>query len=222
MFLSEARYVYLSVWQKNLFHQLEVAGGVFAPWADEVGGELVAFINVAADFAYPFLPIVGWLDIRIIGCPEIGFDVLLVVGVGDAGAVAKHTGFEGHGDEHGVGAEVDALGDHAADDAVDVLWQIEQAVVGTQLLLAVGELVDVTSALEAEMLERLHGGFLRERAEVEFQCLDYHVVRQVAFVDANHNPQRVAGDLLCHVDDAGVVLVALSGNKHKEAVADIE
>lgn len=202
---------------KKLFHQLEVAGGVFAPWADEVGGELVAFVDVSTDFAYPFL----LAALSLCGC---GFwlDVLLVVGVCDAGAVAKHTGFYGHGDEHGVGAEVDALGDHAADDAVDVLWQIEQAVVGTQLLHAVGELVDVTSALEAEMLERLHGGFLRERAEVEFQCLDYHVVRQVAFVDANHNPQWVAGNLLCYVDDAGVVLVALSGNKHKEAVADIE
>ena len=38
-----------------LFHQLEVAGGVFAPGADEVGGELVALVDVAADVADPLL-----------------------------------------------------------------------------------------------------------------------------------------------------------------------
>ena len=195
---------------------------MFAPWADEVGGEFVAFVDVAADLADPFLPIVGWLDIWIIGCPEIGFDVLLVVGVGDAGAVAQHLGLHGHGDEHGVGAEVDALGDHAADDAVDELWQIEQAILCAELCLAIGELVNRPAALEAEMLERLHGGLLGEGTQIELQRLENHVMRQVAFVDANHNLHRVAGDLLRHVDDAGVVLVALSGNKHKEPVANIE
>jgi len=36
-----------------LFHQLEVAGGMLAPGADEVGGEFVAFVDVAADVADP-------------------------------------------------------------------------------------------------------------------------------------------------------------------------
>ena len=39
----------------KLFHRLKVAGGVLAPGADEVGGELVAFVDVAADFADPLL-----------------------------------------------------------------------------------------------------------------------------------------------------------------------
>ena len=39
----------------KLFHQLEVAGGVLAPGADEVGGEFVAFVDVAADVANPAL-----------------------------------------------------------------------------------------------------------------------------------------------------------------------
>ena len=65
------------------FHQFEVAGGVLAPGADEVGGELVAFIDVAADLADPLL--LATLG----GCSGgLGLDVLLVVGVGDAGAVA--------------------------------------------------------------------------------------------------------------------------------------
>ena len=174
------RYKLFLIRQKKLFHRLEVAGGVFAPGADEVGGEFVAFVDVAANFADPFL---------LAACSGsgggLGLDVLLIVGVGDAGAVAQHTGLHRHGDEHGVGAEVDALGDDTADDAVDELGQIAQAVVGTQLLLALGELVDYLAALEAEVLEGLHGGLLGERTQVEFQRFQYHVVREVGLVDTD-------------------------------------
>lgn len=56
---------------------------MLAPGADVVGGELVAFIDVAADLADPLL--LATLG----GCSGgLGLDVLLVVGVGDAGAVA--------------------------------------------------------------------------------------------------------------------------------------
>jgi len=41
--------------KKYLFHQLEVAGGVLAPGADEVGWQSVAFVDVAADIADPAL-----------------------------------------------------------------------------------------------------------------------------------------------------------------------
>ncbi len=190
---------------------------MLAPGADEVGGEFVAFVDVAADLADPFL---------LAACGGsgggLGLDVLLVVGVGDAGAVAEHSGLHRHGDEHGVGAEVDALGDDTANDAVDELGQIAQAILRAELCLTFGELVDCLAALEAEMLERLHGGLLAERAEIELQRTQYHVVRQVLLVDANHKLQRVAGDLLCHIDDAGVVFVALTSHEHEEAVADIK
>ena len=190
---------------------------MLAPGADEVGGELVAFIDVATDFAYPLL---------LAACGGssggLGLDVLLVVGVGDRRAVAEHTGLQRHGDEHGVAAKVDALGDHAADHRIDELRQVQQAVLRAQLLLAAGEFVDIAAALEAEVLEGLHGGLLAEGAEVEFQCAQHHVVRQVGFIDADHQLQRVAADLLRHVDDAGVVLLALPGNEDIEAVADGE
>ena len=200
-----------------LFHQLEVAGGVFAPGADEVGGQRIAFIDVAADFADPLL---------LATCGGsgggLGLDMLLVVGIGDAGAVAEHASLHRHGDEHGVGAQVDAFGDDTADDAVDELGQVTQAVVGSEFCLTFGKLVDRLAALEAEVLEGLHCGLLAERAEVELQRAEYHVVRQILLVDAYHQLQRVAGDLLRHIDDAGVVFVALTSHEHKEAVADIE
>ena len=190
---------------------------MFAPGTDEVGGEFVAFIDVAAYLADPFL---------LAACSGsgggLGLDVLLVVGVGDAGAVAEHAGLHRHGDEHGVGAEVDALGDHTTDDRVDVLGQIAQAVVRAELCLALGEFVDRLAALEAEVLEGLHGGLLAQRAEVELQRPQHHVVREVGLVDADGNLQRLAGNLLRHVDDAGVVLLALTGHEHEEAVADIK
>ena len=72
------------------------------------------------------------------------------------------------------------------------------------------------------MLEGLHGGFLTEGAEVELQRAEYHVVRQVLLIDADHKLQRVAGDLLGHIDDAGVIFLALTSHEHEETVADIE
>ena len=92
---------------------------MLAPGADEVGGEFVAFVDVAADLADPFL---------LAACSGsgsgLGLYVLLVVGVGDGGAVAEDAGLHRHGDEHGVAAEVDALGDDAANHAVDEPWQV--------------------------------------------------------------------------------------------------
>lgn len=190
---------------------------MLAPGADEVGGEFVAFVDVAADLAYPLL---------LATCGGsgggLGLDVLLVVGIGDAGAVAQHTGLHRHCDEHGVGAEVDALGDDTANDAVDELGQIAQAILRAEICLAFGELVDRLATLEAEVLEGFHGGLLTEGAEVELQRAEYHVVRQVLLVDAYHELQRVAGDLLRHIDDAGVIFLALTSHEHKESVADIE
>ena len=207
--------------KNNLFHQFEVAGGVLAPGADEVGGEGVAFVDVAADVANPAL--LAFLCRRD-ACAPSGFrlDVLLVIVIGDAGAVGEDLGLHHAGDEQGVGAQVDALGDNATNHAVDEFGQVEQAVVGAQLLLAFGEFVDIPAALETEVLERLHGGLLAERTEIELQRPQHHVVREVGLVDADGNLQRIAGDLLRHVDDAGVVFLALTGNKDEEAVADIE
>lgn len=190
---------------------------MLAPGADVVGGELVAFVDVAADLADPFF--LSTLGLRCFG---FGFDMLLVVSVGDAGTVGEHLGFHHTGDEQGVGAEVDALGDNTTNHAVDELGQVKQTVLCAEFCLAFNELVDRLAALEAEVLEGLHGGFLAQRAEVELQRAEYHVVRQVLLVDAYHQLQRVAGDLLCHIDDAGVIFLALTSHEHKESVADIE
>ena len=192
---------------------------MLAPGADEVGGELVAFVDVAADFADPFLLAASR---RLGGSCGFGLNMLLVVGIGDAGAVAEHSGLHRHGDEHRVGAEVDTLGDDARNHGVDILGQVKQTVLRAELCLALGELVDRLAALEAEVLERFHRGLFAQRAEVELQCPQYHVVSQVLLIDAYHQLQRVASDLLGHVDDAGVVLVSLTCHEHKEAVADIE
>ena len=190
---------------------------MLAPGTNEVGGEGVAFIDVAANFADPFL---------LAACGGssggLGLDMLLVVSVGDAGTVGEHLGFHHTGDEQGVGAEVDTLGDDARNHGVDILGQVKQTVLCAEFCLAFGEFVHVAPALEAEVLEGFHGGLLTEGAEVELQRAEYHVVRQVLLVDAYHELQRVAGDLLGHIDDAGVIFLALTSHEHKESVADIE
>ena len=47
-------------------------------------------------------------------------------------------------------------------------------------------------------------------------------MRQVGFVDTDGYLQWVAGDLLGHIDDAGVIFLALTSHEHEETVADIE
>ena len=56
------------------------------------------------------------------------------------------------------------------------------------------------------------GGMLAQRAEVELRCAQNHVVSEVLYVDANHHLRRVAGDLLGYIDDAGVIVLAMTGD----------
>ena len=83
----------------GLFYQFEIAGGMFAQGADEIGGKFVALVDVAADFADPFFRARS----RGLG-GGLGLYVLLVVGVGDAGTGGKDFGLHHTGDEHGVRA----------------------------------------------------------------------------------------------------------------------
>ena len=203
----------------QLFHEFKIALAVLAPGADEVVRHFVALVDVATDFADPaFLATLSRRD----ACAPGGFDVLLVVAVGDAGRSGELPRLGYLGDEHRVGAQVEGLHHAAGDDRVDELGQIQQAVLRAQLLLAVGELVHIATTLEAKMLEGLHGGLLAQRTEVEHLGVQHHVMREVLLVDTEHELQRLVGYLLRHVDDAAVVPLTLAGNEDVEAVADAE
>ena len=111
---------------KNL---LEILHAVFAQRTFEIGWERITLVNVAAHFAHPATFAVFGFLLRL----RFGFYVVLVIIVGEGRLVGKHLGIKHIGDEHGVGAEVDALGDTAGQIGVGKFRDIEHMVDGTVL-----------------------------------------------------------------------------------------
>ena len=102
---------------KNLF---KVFLAVFAQRAFDVVGKEVALVDVAANLAHPTtFAVLGFLD----GL-RLGFDVLLVVVVGDRGLVGKHCCIKYVSDKHGVRAEVNALVDTTCQIGVGVFRDV--------------------------------------------------------------------------------------------------
>ena len=84
---------------------------MFAEGADEVGGEFVAYVFVAADLAAVDM-FACW---GRSGLLWLGFDVLLIVVIGGGGDVRQNIHIRDGGDKEGMGAQVDFLGDVAGD-----------------------------------------------------------------------------------------------------------
>ena len=87
--------------------------------------------------------------------------------------------------------------------------------------LAVGEFVDVTATLEAEMFNDKHRGLGGQHRHVEYARALDELVRIVVFVDRHRHLQGIAGDLHHRVDDAAVVDVAVTGGQHIKTITDV-
>ena len=132
---------------------------MFAPWADEIVGDLVAFIHIAASLAYPAG---GSGGAGGGGHSGLGLDMLVVVGIGERRVVAQHHSLANLGNKESVGAQVDSLVHLATDIGIGVVGDVEEAIGGTHFHFALLKLVDIASTLEAKMLYHLHGGVFGE------------------------------------------------------------
>ena len=201
---------------KNL---LEILNAVFAQRTFEIGWEGFAFVDIAAHLAHPTaFAVFGLLWLWL----WFGFYVLLVIIVGKGRLVGKHLGIQHVGDEHGVRAEVDTLGDTASQVGIGVFRNIEHVVDGAMLALAVGELIHLASRLETEMLEDLHRCLCGQHTDVEHTRVLDEVVGVVALVDGNGHLQGVTRDLNHRVHDAAVVDVVVIGGKDIKSITNIE
>ena len=191
---------------------------MFAQRTFEIGWKGITFVDIAADLADPAaFSVFGFL-----GRLRLGFNVLLIVVVCHGGLVGKDLGIEHIGDEHGVRAEVDALGDTTGQICVGVFRDIEHMVDGTVLGLAILELVHLASRLKTEVLENLHRGLCGQHRDIEHAGILDEVVGVVALINRYSNLQWVARDLNHCVHDAAVVDVVVIGGQHIKAVTDIE
>ena len=200
---------------KNL---LEIFHAMFAQRAFEIGWEGFSFIDIATHLAHP----ATFAVLRLLCGLGFGLDVLLIIVVGHAGLVGQHLGIKHVGDEHGMRAEVDALGNTASQKGISVFRDVEHMVDGTVFRLAVCKFVHLASRLEAEVLEDLHWRLGSQHADVEHAGVLDEVVGVVALVDRHCDLQGVARDLYHRVDDAAVVDVVVVGGQHIKAVADVE
>ena len=105
-------------------------------------------------------------------------------------------------------------------DGVDIAREDDQAVIRAQGG-AIGELIHVTAALEAEGLEDLEGGLHGEAVDVHDTRLFDDVVGVVGLIDGHGDLVGVVGHLGDGIDDEAVVLLAVVAGHHVEAVAQL-
>ena len=185
---------------------------MLAEGADEILGERIAFIDVAADLADVSLFALGF---------GLRLHVVLIIGVGHGLLVGKHSRFRYGADEHTVRVEIDVLFNLEGHERVDISGEEYETVVGTERR-AILELIGVSAADEAERFKYLEGRFRGQAVDVHDPGLLDYVVRIVGFVDGNGNAIGGVGDLRNRVDDETVVLLAVVGGNDVETVADIE
>lgn len=145
------------------------------------------------------------------GSLELGLDGLVVVGVGAGGTLAQHLALGDFTDEQHVAAQVLLFLYFAGEHGVDILRQIEEAVVAA---LDGGEgikLIDLSAGLHAEMLDGIEAYIIGQHADVELAGAFDDLPGQILALAGDGD----AGGIICHldgsVDDAAVVLVFLRG-----------
>ena len=111
-----------------------------------------------------------------------------------------------------------AAGEHGVHVAVDIC----KAVLAAVEIRPVREFVHVRAGLEPEVLEEAERHLLCKDAEIEHTRALDHAAGVVGLDDGDADALGLVRHLLRGVDDAAVVLVALSGAERVEAVGELE
>ena len=199
-----------------LYYQLgdgfKIRCAVLAQGADDVIRQGFAFVHPTTNLADVALLALGL---------GLGLDAVLIVGVGHGGLVRNHPCLGDGADEHAVGVQIHIALHLQAHEGVDVAGQEPQAIVAAQHIDA-GELVHRPAALETEVLEHREGSGGVQAVDVHHTGLLDDVVGVVLLVDGYGNPVGGVGHLRNGVDNQAVVLGAIIGGHHIQAVANVE
>ena len=191
---------------------------MLAEGADEVGGELLALVLVAADGAAPNSLALGGLPHRL----RLRLDVLHVVAIRGGRHLVEHFRLGDGSDEEDVRAEIDDLLHLDGDVGVGAAGDSHSAVRDTAAILEVGELIDFAPALEAEMLEQLEvGGLTDDGGSEPARTLD-EFGGQIALVESHGDAVGLHSHLRDGIADAAVVAAAVTGGDDEQAVLDVK
>ena len=153
--------------------------------ADEIIGQVFAFMDISADFTYPTLFTV---------CLRFGFHVFLIICVGHGIQIGKYTRL-GHGaDEDTVAAQINVLFHLQGEESVDITMQESQPVIGTQRRHFC-KLIYLSAGLETEVFKNGEGCIHRQTVNVHNAGFFDDIMGVILFVDAHSDTVRVIGQL---------------------------
>ena len=204
--------------KKSADNFLEVAGGVLADRADEVGGQFLALVLIAADDAAPDGLALGSHAHRL----GFRFDMFLIIGVGGRRHVRQRFHLHHLADEDGVGAHVHDLHHVGGDEGVGAPCDCQRAVGGPTAVGKIRELVHLASRLEPEVLEQSEVGLFADDGGRKVPGLLDHIVGKVFFIDRDGDAVGLGGHLHHRIGDAAVVAAIPAGRHHKQSVLDAE
>ena len=146
----------------------------------------------------------------------------MVIPVGAAGSRGQHLRLNNVCNVKHLSFNVNDVDYLAGENGVGVLRDIGYAVCHAVKIVKVCKLVNIASALEAEVLEQAVGSVLGEDGDIEFSCLCDHVAGVVFLDDGNRDLLGVAcRDLTCGVYDAAVVLAVNVRGEDLNTVAEL-
>ena len=120
-----------------------------------------------------------------------------------------------------MGAHIDVVFHLQGHESVDILLQEDQTIIRPSHIPA-GELVSRAPALETKVLENRERCVHRQAVDVHHTGLLDGIVGIVGLVDGHSHPVGFRSELGDRVDDQSVVLLAVVGGDHVQAIADLE
>ena len=181
---------------RKLFDWLKIGCTVFTKRANEIVGQLVSLVNIAANLAYIALFTLGF---------GFRFNVVLVIGVCHGFGLRNHTGFGNAANKHSVGIKVNVLLNLKRHKGINISWQENKPVIRTKRC-TVGEFVGISAAFEAERLKHSERRIGRKAVYIHDARLLNYMVRIIFLINGYGDTVRRICDLSNGVYDKSVVL----------------
>lgn len=199
-----------------LFDLVELLGGDMAEGA--ALGRIFPLMDITADGTDPLFAAVGrdgsWLG-------SICLDGCLVIAVGAGGSVRENLSVHHFPDEQGMAAQIVGFHYFQRQEGIDPLGEVINAVGTAGHMGEISELVHGAAGLHAKVLEQRELRLGGDGAQIELPGVCDHIMGQISLDGGDGDTGGIVGHLDGGIDDAGVVLLPLTGGQNINAVGQI-
>ena len=187
---------------------------MLAQGAEIVFGNLIAFVDIAADGADPLLFDGG-------SALGLGLDVALIITVGAGEFGREDFCIDDLSNEEDVAAQVQVLGDLAGEESIGSGGQIVQAVFAARHMVKSLELIHIPAGLHAEALEQREGRGGGQGGDIELSGAQNHFAGQILLDGGNGDAGGIVGHLDGGIDDAAVVAAVFLCGQQEQTVGQV-